>query len=436
MSIPKSCVLIALILISFLLGSALAAEESPASPVVLSMVVDGTVNAALADFIVKGIEKAENMDAKALIIQLDTPGGMVSVTKKIIKTMENSKVPVVVYVAPSGSSAASAGALITMAADVAVMSPGTNIGAAHPVASGGENIPTTMAEKVMNDLISYMRGIVAKKGRNTDWLEKAIRESVSVTAEEARDLKVVDFTANSLPDLLKQLDGRQVTKNNTTITLHTKNARVEKIKPGLRFRILDVIAHPNVAYILMIVGMLGIIAEVTHPGAIFPGIVGGICILLAFFASQVLPVNYVGVMLILLSIIMFILELKMTSYGMLAIGGVVSFVLGSVMLFDSGETAMRISYSIIIPTAVIVSLFFLVAMSLVIKSQVKRSRTGVQGLVGEVGVALTDLEEEGKVQIHGEYWNAKADRRIPRGERVRVIRADNLYLFVTKDVAG
>ncbi len=420
-----------LLLLPILVTSASAADNEK-KPFVYLIDFDGTVNAALADFITKGIAKAEQSKAQALIIRMDTPGGMVSVTKKIVKSMENAKVPVIVYVAPSGSSAASAGALITMAADIAAMAPGTNIGAAHPVAAGGEKIDSTMAEKVMNDLTAYMRGIVAKKGRNTEWVDKAIRESVSVTAKEALDLKVIDLTASSLPDLLTAIDGRDITKNGVTFTLHTKDAKIDKIKPGWRFKILDTIAHPNVAYVLMIVGMIGIIVEISTPGAIFPGVAGGICLLLAFFASQALPINYVGVMLLILSIILFIVELKVPSYGALGLGAVISFILGSIMLFDSDESAVRVSWSVIIPVAVAVSLFFFVAMSLVFKAWMSKPRTGNQGLIGEIGTAITEIENSGKIEIRGEYWNAKADRFIPRGERVRVTQIDGLQVMVTR----
>jgi membrane-bound serine protease (ClpP class) len=400
---------------------------------VLLLEMDGTVNAALADFITQGLDRAETENAAAVLIRMDTPGGMVSITKKIIKSMENSPTPVIVYVAPSGSSASSAGALITMAADVAAMAPGTNIGAAHPVGGGGETIQSDIADKVMNDLTAYMRSIVLKKGRNAEWVEKAIRQSVSVTAAEALELKVVDLVATDVTQLLNAIDGREIKRDDKSITLRTKGAKIERIPMGLRFQILDVIAHPNVAYVLMMIGMLGIMVEVTHPGAIFPGVAGGICLLLAFFASQALPTNYVGVLLIILSIILFVAELKVTSYGALAIGAVISFVLGSIMIFDTGEKAMRVSWGIIIPTAFMVTVFFVGALGLAVKAWMKPSRTGAQGLVGIVGVAVTDLDSEGTVAVHGEFWNARADRRIAKGDKVRVLRVEDLHLTVTRE---
>jgi membrane-bound serine protease (ClpP class) len=418
----------------FPLCATFGAEETGGASLVYLMDIDGTVNPALADFIVKGIEKAEENNAAAIIIRMDTPGGVLTTTKTIIKHIINAKVPVVVYVAPSGSSATSAGALIAVAADVAVMAPGTNIGAAHPVSGGGQQIETAMSEKVMNDITAYMRGIVSKKGRNAEWVEKAIRESVSVTDKEALDLKVIDFIADSVPDLLNKLDGRTVEKGNRSITLKTKNAKVERILVGWRFKILDVIANPNVAYILMMIGGLGIMMELYHPGSILPGVAGGICLLLAFFALQVLPVNYVGILLIILAVILFILELKVQSFGLLSIGAVISLTLGSIMLFETDEAALRVSWGVIIPTVTFVSTFFIFALGLVMRAWMRKPQTGEQGLIGEIGVALTDVNAGGKVAVHGEYWNARADRHIPKGERIRVVRVDNLCLLVSRDV--
>lgn len=409
------------------------AQDVEKKPIVYLLSVDGTINPALSDYIIKGIEEAEQNKAACVIIRMDTPGGVVTTTKTIIKEMINAKLPVVVYVAPSGSSASSAGALITVAADVAAMAPGTNIGAAHPVAGGGQEIGESMSEKIINDLTAYIRSIVVKKGRNAEWAEQAIRESVSITAKEALDIKVIEIIADSLPDLLEKLHGRQVEKEGRNFTLETKGAQIEKILPGLRFKILDVVANPNIAYILMMIGGIGIMMELYNPGLIFPGVVGGICLLLSFFALQVLPVNYVGIMLIILSVILFILELKIASFGLLSLGAIISLTLGSIMLFDTGETAMRVSWSVIIPMVSMVSAFFIFALGLVVKAWLKQPRTGKQGLIGEVGVALTNLDTDGKVAIHGEYWNANSDGHILKGEKVRVIRVDDLCLKVTRD---
>jgi len=413
-----------------------SADQAPQKPVVYVLTVDGTINPALSDYIIKGIETAQENKASCVIIRMDTPGGVVSTTKTIIKEMVNSKLPVVVYVSPSGSSAASAGALITMAADVAAMAPGTNIGAAHPVGGGGQEIGEAMSEKIINDLTAYMRGIVVGKGRNAEWVQQAIRESVSITAKEALEIKVIDVVADSVPDLLEKLDGRKVQKDSSTIILKTKGARIEKVVPGLRFKILDVVANPNIAYILMMIGGIGVMMELYHPGMIFPGVVGGICLLLSLFALQVLPVNYVGIMLIILSVILFILEVKVASFGLLSVGAIISLTLGSIMLFETGEAAMRVSWAVIIPMVATVSSFFIFAMGLAVRAWMKKPRTGQQGLIGAVGIALSDLDTDGKVLIHGEYWNARADRRVPRGERVRVIRVDDLNLVVTRDAGA
>lgn len=411
----------------------LQAQGGPDAPLVYQLEIDGTINPALSDYIVKGIELAESQNASAVIIRMDTPGGMVTTTKTIIKEMINAKLPVVVYVAPSGSSASSAGALITVCADVAAMAPGTNIGAAHPVAGGGQEIDSSMSEKIINDLTAYIRGLVVRKGRNADWAEKAIRESVSVTSKEALEIGVIDLVADSVPDLLKQIDGRKVLKDSREYTLKTVGARIERVNPGLRFRILDSIANPNVAYILMMIGGIGIMMELYNPGMIFPGVAGGICLLLSLFALQVLPVNYVGILLILLSVVLFILELKIQSFGVLSVGAIISLTLGSVMLFETGEMAMRVSWTVIIPTVAVVSSFFIFALGLVVKAMMKKPRTGKMGMVGEHGVALTDVDKEGKISLHGEYWDAHSDNFIPKGSRVKVIRVDGLSVLVMND---
>jgi len=407
------------------------AANNESTPTVVLLSVDGTVNPALADYIVKGIQQAEEKKAACVIIRMDTPGGVVTTTKTIIKAMVNAKVPVVVYVAPSGSSASSAGALITVAADLAAMAPGTNIGAAHPVAGGGQEIGGAMSEKIINDLTAYIRGIALRKGRNAQWIEQAIRESVSVTAKEALDIGVIEIIADSVPDLLDKLNGRKIDKEGRSYTLSTRNVHIERIVPGLRFKILDVVANPNIAYLLMMVGGIGIMMELYNPGMIFPGVVGGICLLLSFFALQVLPVNYVGILLIILAVILFIAEIKVASYGLLSVGGIVSLTLGSVMLFESGEDAMRVSWSIIVPTVAAVSAFFIFALGLVVRAWMRKPLTGTQGLVGEIGVTLTDIDQQGKVAIHGEYWNARSDVRIPKGSKVKVLSVDGLYVEVT-----
>ncbi len=411
-------------------------QEKSDKPLVYLLEVNGSINPAVLDYITKGIEKAVTNKASCVIIEMDTPGGMVTTTKSIIKEMTNAKIPIVVYVAPSGSSAASAGTFITMTADVAAMAPGTNIGAAHPVASGGEDIPATMSDKVINDLTAFLRGLVAKKGRNAEWAEKSIRESVSITAKEALDNKVIDLIADSVPDLVTKIDGKSIDKDGQSYTLHTKGARVERIATGWRFKILDIVGNPNVASLLMMGGIIGLLAEFYSPGLIFPGVVGAICLALSAFAFQVLPVNYVGILLIILAMIFFILELKVASYGMLAVSAIISLTLGLIMLFETEEAAMQVSWSVIIPMVATISFFFIVVLGLVVRARLKKPRTGEQGLTGEVGIALTDINARGRVAIHGEFWNARSDRHIPKGERVRVIAVKSLLLVVTQEVSG
>jgi membrane-bound serine protease (ClpP class) len=419
----RTVAIISLVCVLFSLWETTALSQNRdinSQPLVYLLDIDGTINPALADYISKGIEKAQEANATCVIIRMDTPGGVLTTTKTIIKEMINASVPVVVYVAPSGSSATSAGALITVCADIAAMAPGTNIGAAHPVGGGGQEIDASMSEKIMNDITAYIRGIVARKGRNPEWAEKAIRESVSITASEALNLKVINLIADSIPELLVKLDGIQIEKDKRNFVLKTKEAKVERIVPGIRFRILDVIANPNVAYVLMMIGGLGIMMELYNPGLIFPGVAGGICLLLSFFALQVLPVNYVGILLMILSIIFFILELKVQSFGLLSLGAIISLTLGSVMLFDSTEVAMRVSWAVIIPTVSTVSAFFIVVMGLVVKAWISKPMTGQQGLIGEVGSALTDINPTGRIALHGEYWNARSQTMIPKGVKVKV----------------
>ena len=405
------------------------ADEGKSRPLAYIVNIDGTINPALADYILKSIQQAEDRKADIVVIRMDTAGGLVTSTKAMI----NSSVPVAVFVGPSGSSASSAGALITVCADIAAMAPGTNIGAAHPVGSGGKEINEVMSEKIVNDLTAYIRGIVKQKGRNAGWAEKAIRESVSVTAKEALELHVIDVMAISVTDLLNKIDGRKIKKKGVELTLHTKGARQKRVAAGWRFQVLDVVANPNIAYLLMMVGTLGILMEIYSPGLIFPGVIGGMSLLLALFALQVLPVNYVGILLIILAIIFFIMEVKITSFGLLSVAGIISMTLGSIMLFETSDSALRVSWYVIVPTVGCFSAFFIVAVSLVVRAWKKKPRTGEQGLMGEIGKAVSDILEDGKVDIHGEIWNARSDSLIPKGERIRVIKVDKLSVYVTRD---
>jgi membrane-bound serine protease (ClpP class) len=395
----------------------------------------GSINPGLAEFLVAGIQKAEKDQAETVVIQLDTPGGLDSSMRQICQAIINAKVPVIVYVSPRGARAASAGVLITMAAHVAAMAPGTNIGAAHPVSVGMGKVDKIMGEKMVNDMAAYGRALAEERGRNADWVEKAIRKSVSISASEALKQKVIEVVAESLEELLRKLDGRRVMVAGKTQILKTTGLVVEEIPEDLRTKVLKHIADPNIAFILMMLGLAGIYFELAHPGVVLPGVVGALCLLLAFFAFQTLPVNFIGILLIILAFILFILEFKVTSYGLLTVSGIASLLLGSIMLFRGGETGVDISWGVLIPTVIIVSLFFIIVAGIVFRSHLRRSMTGAPGMVGEKGLAHTDLKPEGQVFIHGEYWHAVAREPVAKGEAVEVLQVEDLKLVVKKAVS-
>jgi len=387
----------------------------------------GAISPATADFLKQGIKKASDNNVSCIIIELDTPGGLAESMRDIVMAILASRVPVVVYVSPGGARAASAGVMITMAADIAAMAPGTNIGAAHPVGAGGKEIDKTMSEKVVNDMVAHSRSVANKRGRNAEWVEKAIRESVSVTETVALKQNIIDIVAIDMDDLIKQINGRKI-KDKGIINLD--NLKRTILKENIRTKILKIISDPNIAYILMMLGLAGIYFELSHPGAIFPGVIGAIAIVLAFFSFQTLPVNYAGILLILLALIFFIMEMKIASYGLLSVAGVTSLFLGSLMLFENTSPELRVSRQVFLPTIVIVSGFFVTLASLVFKAQVSKPKTGANGLVGEIGVVKEDIMPEGKVFVHGELWNATSKDRISKGTRVRVIKVVNLMLDV------
>ena len=394
------------------------------------MIIDleGAIGPATATFLTRGLERAEDKGVVLVIIRLDTPGGLASSMRTMVKAILNSRVPVVVYVSPQGAGAASAGVMVTVAAHVAAMAPGTNIGAAHPVTAGGKDLEKTMTEKVVNDMASYGRGIAQQKGRNAEWVEKAIRESVSITAEEAVKKHVVDLEAKNVDELLKLLDGREVTLREGKVVLNTAGLVKIHYKPGIRDRILRTVSDPNIAYILMMIGLAGLYFELSHPGVIFPGVIGAISLILAFYSFQTLPVNYAGLLLIALAIIFFIAEIKITSYGALSLGGLVSLTLGSIMLFDD----LRVSLKLMAPTVVLVGGFFVVVSSLAFRAYRTQPKSGMDGLIGEIGLVKKDIDPEGLIFVHGEYWRAIADERIESDEKVEVEGAEGLILRVKK----
>ncbi|MGZ8439293.1 MAG: NfeD family protein [Candidatus Deferrimicrobiaceae bacterium] len=398
---------------------------------VLVAAIASSINPVTADFLSSVIERAQEENAGLLVVELDTPGGLDSAMRQMVQEIIRTPVPVVVYVSPPGARAASAGVLITLAADVAAMAPGTNIGAAHPVGIGGGGMDNTMATKVENDAAAYARSLAEKKGRNGEWAENAVRESASLTETDALRKNVIDLVAPSLAGLLSAVDGRVIEKEGKKITLRTKGAAVTRIPMGLRHRVLSVLADPNIAYILMMIGIYGIFFELSNPGAVFPGVVGGIALILGFYSLQTLSANYAGFLLIALALILFILEIKIVSHGALTIGGIISLVLGSLMLFRSSvDPYLRISWSVILTMVAVSAAFFGTVVTLAVRSQLRRPATGSEGLIGETGVAMADFTGKGKVFVVGELWDASCDTPLRKGQEVMVEGRQGMTLVV------
>lgn len=407
-------------------------EDFSGQKEVLVINVTGVINPVAAEYIGKSIKKALEMNAEALIIELDTPGGLDTSMRIIIKDIIGSSVPVVVYVSPSGARAASAGVFITIAAHIAAMSPGTNIGAAHPVAIG-QKMDETSADKAVNDAAAYIKSIAEQRGRNVKWAEDAVRKSVSATETEALKGNVIDLIAKDINELLSLIDGKIVKTVEKDKKLNTANAKIVRHKIGLRLKILNIIGDPTIAYILLLLGFYGLFFELTNPGSIFPGVFGAICLILAFYAFQTLPINYAGIFLIILGIILFVLEVLITSYGILTIGGIISLVLGSLMLFESPIPALKLSLSIVLPAALVTALFFVITFKLAYQAYKRKPVTGVEGLRGLEGVARTDIDPDGgMVIVHGEYWSAYSDEQIEKGEKVIIEDIKGLKLKVKK----
>ena len=401
---------------------------------VVSIKIDGTINPASAAFIKNSIDQASKDKAECIVIHLNTPGGLLKSTRVIVSDILESPVPVVVYVSPGGAHAGSAGVFITMSAHIAAMAPSTNIGAAHPVNMQG-GMDSTMNEKTTNDAAAFIRAIAEKRKRNLKWAEEAVRKSVSITEVEAVKNQVVDMIAQNEQDLLKQINGRVVQVSSGNKTLKTLNAKVDHVEMNFSERFLNMISDPNIAYILMMLGFYGILFELYSPGAIAPGVIGVICLILAFYAMHTLPVNYAGLALILVAFILFILEVKITSYGILGIGGVIALALGSIMLIrtDSALEFMRISWGVIVPTTLVTAAFFFFLVGLAIKGQKLKSITGMEGIIGEEGEALATLEPSGMVRVHGELWKAEAvSGTINKGQKIIVKAIHNLTLYVDK----
>jgi membrane-bound serine protease (ClpP class) len=401
---------------------------------VIVLTADCAIHPACADYIHSGIEKAEDEIAQCMIIQLNTPGGLLKSTRVIVSDLLNSSVPVVVYVAPSGSQAASAGVFITLAGHIAVMASGTNIGAAHPVSIQGMQ-DSVMMEKATNDAAAFIKTISEKRNRNVEWAENAVRKSYSITETEALELNVIDFIAKDLGSLLDLIHGMEVETSEGIQKIQVEDPEIIYLGMSFSQKLLSILSDPNLAYILLILGIYGLIFELYSPGAIFPAVVGGICLILAFYSLHTLPLNYAGLALIIFAVILFILEIKVVSYGMLTIGGAIALFLGSVMLFDKESflEVITISMELIILVVALTVAFFLFAIAFGIRAHRKKIATGTEGMVGEKGVALSNLNPIGKVRVHGEIWAAQCEvGELKKGSPVEVVRIEDLKLFVKK----
>ncbi|RJP18982.1 MAG: nodulation protein NfeD [Candidatus Abyssobacteria bacterium SURF_5] len=462
--------------LSLVMPSAAAGDNT----VLVITIDEDIISPVVAEYISRAIARAEEEGAECLVIQLDTPGGLVASTRRIVKAELNAEVPVVVYVAPSGARAGSAGVFITLAANIAAMAPSTNIGAAHPVEIGGgedgeswrkaleelqqklkelekrqegpseekpddqqagdqpqreeadevEPTGTVMGDKVLRDTVAWMRAIARTRDRNEEWAVKAVTQSVSVTETEALAENVIDYISKDIETLLSEIDGVEVTTAAGARVLQTKEAEIRYVNMTTRQRVLNAISNPNVAYILMMLGFFGLLFEVTHPGVGFPGIAGAICLILAFYSFQALPINYAGFLLILLAMVLFIAEVKVTSYGLLTIGGLICMTLGSLMLIDSSYEFLRISLAVILPMVLTTAAIFIFLVTLVIRVHARKSVVGREGLIGEVGIAETDIATAGKIFVHGEIWNARSSRPISKGNKVRVVELDGMTATV------
>ena len=394
--------------------------------------LDGVVHAVTAAHVVQAIDRADAEGAPLVVVRMNTPGGLDSSMRQIVDRMLNCRTPVAVFVGPSGARAASAGFVIAVAADVAAMAPGTNIGAAHPVAGLGQ-MDEIMSKKVTSDAAAYIRGKAERRGRNVEMAEKAVVESKSFTEKEALELKLVDLIAKDVPDLLSQLDGREVKRfDGTTVTLRLAGQKTVDVRMDWRQAILSAIARPEILFLLLLGALAGLGAEISHPGLIFPGVLGALCLILFLFASQIIPVNGAGVLLVLLAIGLFVAEVKVASYGLLTLGGLVAMILGAMMLVDSPLPELRVNPWNLAPFILAFAAFTIALVRLVLQAQRRRPQTGAEGLVGQRGQAESDLQPEGWVIVQGELWQARAGERIASGESVEVLSVEGLRLRVRK----
>jgi len=416
-----------------LLFFALSASSYPS---IFKITVDTAIHPVTSEYIQDAIDRAETENAKLVLIALNTPGGLDSSMREIMEKILNSEIPVAAYVSPSGSRAASAGFFISMACDIFAMAPGTSTGAAHPVGISltGQQMDDTMSDKVTNDAAAYIKSIAEKRGRNIQMAEDAVRKSTSYTETDALKGNLIDLIAENEQDIIRYFHGKSIKRfDGTEWILDLENEEIISIPMTGRQRFLITISNPNLAYLLLMIGLLGLYFEFSNPGAILPGVLGGICLLLAIFSFQILPINYVGLILIILSIGLFILEIKIQSYGILSLGGIAAMLIGSIMLINAPIPELRPSLKFIIPMALGLSLIFIFLIVIAIRAHAKRAATGKEGLIGEVGVTQTDLSPEGKVFVHGEIWQAEATEDLPLGTKVKVVEVlKNLRIKVTK----
>lgn len=418
-----------------LAGGAFVSGQAQRGGPVYTAEIDGIIHPVVAEYVTETIRRADAAGAALVVFTLRTPGGLVDSTRAINNAIIRSRTPVAVFVGPSGNRAASAGFLITIAADVAAMAPGTHIGAAHPVAGNGEKVDDTMARKMASDVAAYGRTLAAQRKRNVALVEQAVTESRSFTEQEALAAAppLIDLIASDVPDLIRKLDGRLVTRfDGRTETLHTAGAATTFVPMTWPQRVLSGVAHPQVAYLLLTLGTLGLTIELWSPGAVLPGVAGGICLLLAFFAFQVLPVSYAGVLLILFGLALLVLEVKVASFGLLAVGGIVSLLFGSMMLIDSPLPELQVGLRLILPITLGIACVLLFLVRLGVRSQRSLPVTGTSGMIGEPAEVLIAIEAggQGSVRAHGEIWSATADDRIEEGRQVRITGMTGLVLRV------